>query len=100
MGELTDKAKGCIIIVMQRLHQEDLVGRVHMPDLEAAAARTSRDIERLTGGVASAALLISGSLLGTTSGWHRVVGDVLLAFGIIATTVVAIGALRRRRSEN
>ena len=82
---------------LARIARGDL-GRVHMPDLEAAAASAGRDIERLTGGVTSAALLISGSLLGTTSGWHRLLGDLLLGVGIVSTLVVAIGAWRRGRA--
>jgi ubiquinone biosynthesis protein len=84
---------------LSRIASGDL-GRVHMPDLEAAAVRVTRDVERLTGGVTSAALLISGSLLGTTSGWHRIIGDTLLAVGIISTVTVGVGALRRRRGPD
>ena len=83
---------------LRRIAQGEL-GRVRVPDLEAAAAGASRDIERLTGGLTSAALLIAGALLGTTSGWHRVIGDILLAVGIVGTVAVALGALLRRRKS-
>jgi ubiquinone biosynthesis protein len=82
---------------LNRIAQGEL-GRVRVPDLEAAAAGASRDIERLTGGVTSAALLIAGALLGTTSGWHRVIGDALLVVGVTATIAVALGALLKRRA--
>lgn len=68
-------------------------------DRQLAALGAGRDIERLTGGVTSAALLIAGALLGTTSGWHRVIGDLLLAVGIVGTVAVALGALLKRRAQ-
>lgn len=73
------------------------VGRVHAPELEGAARRASQDIERLTGAVASAALVIAGALLATTAGWHHVAGDVLLGLGIGGTLIVGAGAWRARR---
>ena len=48
---------------------------------------------RLTGGVASAAYLIAGSPLVVAGGWHRPLGDFLLA-GILGSTGVALGAFR------
>ncbi|MEO8563950.1 MAG: AarF/UbiB family protein [bacterium] len=83
-------------LTLSRFAQGEL-GRVRVPDLETAAAAAGRDIERLTGGVTSAALLIAGALLATTSGWHRVLGDALLAVGIVGTIAVAVGALLKRR---
>lgn len=97
VGRLIGAGPGDVRKSLARIARGDL-GRVHMPDLEAAAARASRDIQRLTGGVTSAALLISGSLLGTTSGWHRWIGDLLLGVGIVSTLAVAIGAWRRNRA--
>ena len=73
------------------------LGRVHVPGLEGIGRRASRDLERLTGAVASAALIVAGALLGTASGWHQVAGDVLLAAGIAGTLAVALGAWRARR---
>lgn len=84
-------------LTMGRIAQGEL-GRVRVPDLQAAATSAGRDIERLTGGVTSAALLIAGALLGTTSGWHRVIGDILLAVGVVGTITVALGALLKRRT--
>jgi ubiquinone biosynthesis protein len=72
------------------------LGRVHAPKLEALGARASRGIERLTGAVAAAALIIAGALLATIGGWHRVVGDVLLVAGTAGTLLVALGALWKR----
>ena len=95
---LTTSGPGDVRRTLTRLAKGDL-GRVRMPDLERVAIRITSDMEQLTGGVTASALLISGSLLGTTSGWHRLLGDILLAVGIVSTLAVAIGALRRRRSR-
>ena len=77
------------------------LGNVRAPDLAAFGRRASRDLERLTGGVASAALVIAGAMLVMVDGWHRVAGDALLAVGLLGTAVVALGALRKpRRSED
>lgn len=73
------------------------LGQVRAPALEAAALRGSRDVERLTGAVASAALVVGGAMLAMIPGWHRTAGDVLLAIGCLGTLTVAIGALRRHR---
>lgn len=77
---------------------EGELGRVRVPGLEAISTRASRDLERLTGAVASAALLVGGALLATVAGWHRVAGDVLIVVGLLGTISVAIGALRTPRS--
>ena len=73
------------------------LGRVHVPGLEGVGRQASRDLERLTGAVASAALVVAGALLASAPGWHQVAGDVLLAAGIAGTLAVALGAWRARR---
>ena len=85
--------------VRRTLHRvaDGELGRVRVPGLEAISLRASRDLERLTGGVASAASLIAGALLATIPGWHRAAGDVLLAVGVIGTVASARGALRKSR---
>lgn len=98
LEQLLAAAPNDVRLTLSRIAKGEL-GRVRVPDLEAAAAGASRDIERLTGGVTSAALLIAGALLGTTSGWHRVIGDLLLAVGVVGTITVALGALLKRRTH-
>ncbi len=80
---------------LHRLSEGEL-GQVRIPALESTERRASRGIERLTGAVASAALLIAGALLVVAGGWHRYLGDVLLAFGAVDTAMVGIGAWRGR----
>lgn len=72
------------------------LGRVQAPGLEAAARYARHDLKRLTGAVASAALVVAGALLATIGGVHRVAGDVLLAMGVLGTFAVGAGALWRR----
>ena len=95
LEELLAAAPKDVRLTLKRVAQGEL-GRVRVPDLQLAALAAGRDIERLTGGVTSAALLIAGALLGTTSGWHRVIGDMLLVVGVVGTVAVALGALKRR----
>ena len=75
------------------------IGRVRAPGVELIGGRLTRGIERLTGAVASGALLVTGGLLVLSGGWHRPVGDVLLAVGALGSILVAIGALRRGRDR-
>ena len=70
------------------------LGRIRAPGVEETGRRVTRGVERLTGAVASAAFLIAGSLLVVAGGWHRPLGDVLLAAGILGSAAVALGAVR------
>lgn len=72
------------------------LGRVRIPGLEDTGRRVTRGVERLTGAVASGAVLIAGSLLVVAGGWHRPLGDTLLAAGILGSIAVALGAFRGR----
>src|SRR5690606_38802529 len=82
---------------LRRIADGDL-GRVQAPELAAFGQRTSRNLERLTGAVASAALIVAGAMLVMVEGWHRIAGDVLLAVGVLGTVATALGALRRPRA--
>lgn len=72
------------------------LGRVQTPGLESAARLARHDLKRLTGAVASAALVVAGALLATIGGLHRFAGDVLLIIGFLGTLAVGAGALWRR----
>lgn len=80
--------------VLRRFAEGDL-GR--LPRLEVLGARFSRNLGRLTGGVAFAALVISGSMLLLTpmGGWHHVFGEAMILSGIAGMLVSGIGAMRR-----
>jgi ubiquinone biosynthesis protein len=73
------------------------LGRVRTPAVEGLMTRLDRGVERLTGSVAAAALVVAGALLAALDGWHRVAGDLLLAAGLVGVGAVALGALRQGR---
>jgi ubiquinone biosynthesis protein len=75
------------------------LGRVSAPALEQVAQRASRDLERLTGALGSAAMLVAGALLVSVGGGHRVLGDVLLVAGTLGTVATGIGAFAQRRRK-
>ena len=95
LDRLVREAPGELRRTLRRLADGHL-GTVRAPELESMGRRAGRAIERLTGGVASAALLVAGALLVGVGGWHRTVGDLLLLAGVAGTLVVALGALRSR----
>lgn len=73
------------------------LGRVSTPGLERLGVRLSRGLERLAGAVASAGLVVAGSMVFDGSGWRRLLGQALLAVGILGCITVALGAWRAQR---
>jgi Na+-transporting NADH:ubiquinone oxidoreductase subunit NqrB len=65
--------------------------------LEALAGRLSRNLGRLSGAIAFAALIIGGTMLLLTpmGGWHHMLGEGMILSGIIGMIVGQLGALRR-----
>ena len=84
--------------VLHRVGEGEL-GRVSAPALERTAQRANRGLERLTGTIGSAALLVAGALLVGVGGWHRVAGDGLLVAGTLGIGATGLGALKRGRSQ-
>ncbi len=82
--------------VLRRIAEGNL-GRLQAPAVEALGGRISRNLERLTIAMASAALVIGGSMLTIASlgGYHHIIGEIMVVAGIIGTLIVWIGALRR-----
>jgi ubiquinone biosynthesis protein len=80
--------------VLRRFAEGDL-GR--LPGLEALGRRFSRNLERLTGAIAFAALIIGGSMLLMTpmGGWHDTFGEMMIISGFVGTIIIYIRALRR-----
>ena len=68
LSRLNDKEKGCIIIVMQRLHQDDLVGHVlQQENWEVVSFPAIAEKEEIH---------VTGSILGRGE-FHRRIGDAL-----------------------
>lgn len=80
--------------ILRRIAEGNL-GR--LPGLEALGRRFSRNLERLTGAIAFAALVIGGSmlLLSPMGGWHHRLGEFMIIGGIAAIIIARIRALRR-----
>ena len=92
---LVDSGPGDLRRTLRRIAEGEL-GQVRVPGLERTERRATRGIERLTGSVAAAALLIAGSLLVVAGGWYRYAGDAFLAWGAVGTALVAAGSWRAR----
>jgi len=80
--------------ILRRIAEGNL-GR--LPALEALGRRFSRNLERLTGAIAFAALVIGGSMLLMTpmGGWHDTFGEMMIISGFAGIIIIYIRALRR-----
>ena len=96
MERLMNDAPGDTRRVLRRIAEGNL-GRFQAPAVEALGGRISRNLERLTVGMASAALVIGGSMLVNAAlpGWHHLLGEAMVYAGILGTIVVWIGAWRQ-----
>ena len=94
LGRLITDAPGDTRRILRRVAEGNL-GR--LPGLEAVGRRLSRNLERLTGAIAFAALVISGSMLLLTpmAGWHHTLGEIMVIGGIVGIIFIYIRALRR-----
>ena len=100
MERLINDAPGDTRRVLRRFAEGNL-GRLQAPAVEALGGRISRNLERLTGAIASAALVIGGAMLviAPLAGWHHILGETMIIVGIFGTLLVCIGALRRDRGR-
>ena len=96
MERLISDAPGDTRRVLRRFAEGNL-GRFQAPAIEALGGRVSRNLERLTGAIAAAALVIGGAMLVNAQlpGWHHTLGETMVYAGIFGTFIVWIGALRR-----
>jgi ubiquinone biosynthesis protein len=97
LERLVNDAPGDTRRVLRRVAEGNL-GRVQAPGVEALGDRVSRDLKRLTGAIALAALVVGGSMLEMASlgGWHGLLGDTMISTGLFGTLVISLNALRRR----
>jgi ubiquinone biosynthesis protein len=101
MERLMNDAPGDTRRVLRRFADGNL-GRLQAPAVEALGGRISRNLERLTGAIVSAALVLGGAmlLLAPLSGvWHHILGEAMVVAGIFGTILVCIGILRRGRGR-
>ena len=97
MERLISDAPGDTRRALRRIAEGNL-GRLQAPAVEALGGRISRNLERLTDAIVSAALVIGGAMLvaaPTDGGWHHNVGQAMVITGVLGTLLVWIGVLRR-----
>ena len=92
------ESPGDVRRVLRRL-ADGTLGRLQAPRLEELLVRTSRAVERLTGGVIAASFIVGGALLTGLDGWHHRTGVILLWVGVALGLWVGIGALRPGRGS-
>lgn len=100
MERLMSDAPGDTRRVLRRIAEGNL-GRLQSPGIEHLGGRVSRNLERLTGAIAAAALVIGGAMLviAPLGGWHHIIGETMVVSGIFGTILICIGALRRDRGR-
>ena len=98
LERLVEDAPGDTRRILRRIADGNL-GR--LPSLEALGGRLSRNLGRLAGAIAFAALAIGGSMLLMTpmSSWHDILGEAMLISGIVGMLITGISALRRDNSQ-
>jgi ubiquinone biosynthesis protein len=94
MERLIHDAPGDTRRILRRIAEGDL-GR--LPGLEALGRRFNRNLERLTGAIAFAALVIGGAMLLMTpmGDWHDTFGEMMIVSGFAGIVIIYIRALRR-----
>ena len=101
MERLMNDAPGDTRRVLRRFADGNL-GRFQAPAVEALGGRISRNLERLTGAIVSAALVLGGAMLllaPLLGAWHHILGETMVVAGIFGTILVSIGILRRGRGR-
>ncbi len=100
LERLINDAPGDTRRILGRIADGNL-GRVQAPALEALASRVSRNLERLAGAIALAALVVSGSMLlfSPMGGWHHLLGVAMIFSGISGMLLIRIGAWLRDRGR-
>ncbi|HEY5521822.1 MAG TPA: hypothetical protein VIK21_01445, partial [Desulfuromonadaceae bacterium] len=88
--------------VLRRFAEGNL-GQLQAPSIEALGGRISRNLERLTGAIAFAALVIGGSMLlmpPIMPGWTYILGKAMTLSGIVGMLIMFIGSLLRDRGRH
>ena len=101
MERLMNDAPGDTRRALRRIAEGDL-GRLQAPSIEALGGRVSRNLERLTGAIAYAALIVGGSMLlmpPIMGGWTYTLGKAMILSGIVGMLIMLVGSLRRDRGR-
>ena len=98
LERLINDAPGDTRRILRRIAEGNL-GR--LPSLEALGGRLSRNLGRLAGAIAFAALVIGGSMLLMTPAGHShdILGEIMLFSGLVGMLIAGVGALRRDHSQ-
>jgi ubiquinone biosynthesis protein len=81
---------------------EGSLGRVQAPAVEALGGRISRNLERLTGAIISAALMVAGGLMIAApqdDGWHHNGGQAMIIGGIFWALIISFKTWSRDRGR-
>ena len=99
MERLVSDAPGDTRRVLRRLAEGR--GLVQAPALEALGVRVSDNLERLAGAIASAALVIGGSMLliARLGRWQSILGEMMAIGGFISMLAIRIGTFGRKRGR-
>jgi ubiquinone biosynthesis protein len=100
LERLISDAPGDTRRVLRRIAEGNL-GRLQAPGIEALGGRFSRSLDRLTGAIAAAALVIGGSMLliARLGGLLHILGVTMVIGGIFGTFIISIGVLRHDRGR-
>ena len=101
MERLLSDAPGDTRRVLRRIADGNL-GRLQAPAIEALGGSISRNLRRLTGAIASAGLVIGGSMLTLAvpeGDLHHFFGEAMVIAGIVGTLLVSIGIIRSERGR-
>ncbi len=100
LERLIHDAPGDTRRVLRRMAEGNL-GRLQAPAIEALGGRIGRNVERLTGAIAAASLVIGGAMLTSAplEGWHHSLGEAMVGGGIFGTAVIVMGVLRPDRGR-
>ncbi len=96
MERLLSDAPGDTRRALRRMAEGNL-GKLQAPAVEALGGRISRNLERLTGAIAAAALVIGGAMLtiAPLAGYHHILGEIMVIAGVLGTLIICIGTLKR-----
>jgi len=76
---------------------EGNLGKLQAPAVEALGGRISRNLERLTGAIAAAALVVGGAMLmiSPLGGYHHILGEIMVIAGVCGTLIICVGTMKR-----